>query len=290
MLLSGVLLLISSPTLFLIKPYLDSTSIPAILLSVILFLFGNWLIRIFPRVKIARNGLRCRGMYFFGLIKWSEMDTILELKNGVMALSIKRQGSPFLNGLFFEWLTGKALRQKDPVILFTPEFFAGNKTIPQEIIANTPATNGANAYLNTKINGIGFINPSRFSIQNSSNEVLITIPGKKNILEVVIFVPMALLWSYFAGYMIYFFVLINLGAILALFQGSWESKTYSTFAIIDIFTLLFISFVLLWIWFVITTTIRHMAGKELIEINSQMLTITRQTFKWKKVTNFHLTQ
>lgn len=210
------------------------------------------------------------------------MDNMIEMKNGVMALSINRKGSPLINGLFFEWITGKVLKQKHPVILFTPEFFNVNKAIPKDIIANTSPTCGANAYLNEKINGVGFINPSRFSIQSSGDEILITIPGKKNILEVVFFIPMALLWGYFAGYAIYLFVLINYIAFIAQSQGPLESNVYSTLAIIDGFALLFIAFILLWIWIVISSTIRHMAGKELIGVDSRALSITRQTFMWKK--------
>jgi hypothetical protein len=285
MLFAGALLFISVPSMFYVKPYVNFNSVPSIFLSALLFLFGYWLNRIFPAVRIAKNGIRCKHMYFYGLIKWSEMDNMIDLKNGVMGLSIKRQGSPFLNGLFFEWLTGKALRQRYPLLLFTPEFFA-DKKVPQEIIANTPESSGINAYLKEKITGVVFINPSRFSIQDVDNGVLITIPGKKNILEAIFFVPMALLWSYFAGYMIYFFALINFGVILAFFQDTWDSKIYITFAIMDIFTFLFISFVVLWIWVVLESTIRHMTGKEIIETNGQALTITKQILWRRKSSEF----
>jgi hypothetical protein len=285
-LISGAILFVSMPTWFYRKPYVNFNPVPSIFLAILLFVLGYWLTCIFPAIKITDTGIRCKRMYFYKSVKWSEMENMVEFKNGTMALTIKRKGWPLLNGLFFEWLTSRALRIKDPLILFVPEFFGSDKTIPQEIIANTPATSGVNAYLSEKINGIGFINPSRFSIRDSDKGVLITIPGKKNILEVVFFVPMAMLWSYFVGYMIYIFALINLGGILALFQNAWDSRTYFIFAIMDIFTFLFISFILLWIWVVIASTTRHMAGKEVIDVSGQSLTITKQIFKWKRQSKF----
>ena len=285
-LISGAILFVSMPTWFYRKPYVNFNPVPSIFLAILLFVLGYWLTCIFPTIQFTQTGIRCKRMYFYKSVKWSDMDNMVEFKNGTMVLSIKRKGWPLLNGLFFEWLTGKALRQKFPVILFTPEFFGSDKTIAQEFIANTPASSGVNAYLNKKIKGSGFINPSRFSIQDSEKGVLITIHGKKNILEVLFLVPMALLWSYFAGYAVYVFALINYGAVLALIQSAWDSRTYFIFAIMDIFTFLFIGFILLWIWVVIASTTRHMAGKEVIDVSGQSLTITKQIFKWKRQSKF----
>jgi hypothetical protein len=285
MLFSGVLLFISTPSIFYVKPYVTFNSIPLISLSVLLFLFGNWLSWIFPAVKVTRNGLRCKHMFFYGSVKWSEMDTVLEFKNGVTALSINRKGLPLLNGLFFEWLTGKALRQKVPMILFTPEFFGGDKTIPQEIIANTPPTSRVSAYLSGKINGTGFINPSRFSIQESNNGLLITIPGKKNFLE-ILFIPFTLYLSYFEGYAFYLFGLVNFGVIVSLFQTSWDSRTLTFFIFFDVLSFLFIGFLLFWIFYAFTSTIRHMTGKEIVNLNGQSLTITKQIYRWKRLSTY----
>jgi hypothetical protein len=282
MLFSGVLLFVSAPSLFLLKPYLTFNSVPGIILSVLLFLFGNWLNSIFPMAKVTHKGIRCKRMFFSRLVMWSEMDTIRELKNGVMALSINRNGLPPLNGLFFEWLTGKALRQNAPMILFTPEFFGSEKAIPQEIIANTPVTNRVNEYLSSKINGTGFINPSRFSVQESDGETMITIPGRKNFLAAIIFIPMALLWSYFAAYGIYIFALANFGAILGIFQGAWDTKIFRIFVIFDAFMFFFLGFMVFWVWGVFASIARDMVGKEIIETTGQSLIITRQIFKWKR--------
>lgn len=285
-LVSFAILFITMPPTLYQKPNVSLNSVPSIILAVLLFAFGYWLTCIFPTIKFTQTGIRCKRMYFYKSVKWSDMDNMVEFKNGTMVLSINRKGWPLLNGLFFEWLTGKALRQKFPVILFSPEFFGSDKTIVQEFIANTPASSGVNAYLNKKIKGSGFINPSRFSIQDSKKGVLITIPGKKNILEVLFLVPMALLWIYFAGYAAYVFALINYGAVLALIQSTWDSKIYLRFAIMDAFALLFIGFILFWIWGVFSSTIRHMAGREIIEANGQTLIITKQIFKWRKRNEF----
>ena len=287
MLLSGAFLLVSSPSLFLVKPYLDLKTIPLLILLLLTFLVGNWLCGIFPSIKVAHNGLRCKRMYFYKLIKWSDIDAITELKNGTMSLSIKRQGSPLLNGYFFEWFTAKWLRQNKPVVLFTPEFFGNDNGIPQAIIANTPPTCNASMFLKEKINGTGFINPSRFSIQTLDIHTLIIIPGKKSILEVVFFLPIVLLWSYFEAYAIYYFALFNGAVVLSLFQQApWDSRTLRFFIIFDTIAFLIIGFIFLWVWFSLSSIARHMTGKEIIEANRQVLSITNQIFWWKKRREF----
>ena len=284
-LVSFAILLVSMPPKLYQKPNVGLYSVPSIILAILVFVFGYWLTCIFPTIKITDKGIQCKRMYFYISLKWREMDNMIELKNGMMALTIKRKGWSLLNGLFFEWLTSKALRQKHPVILFTPEFFGGDKTIPQQIIANTPAESGVNAYLNEKIKGTGFINPSRFSIQDSDNSLLITIPGKKNIFE-ILFLPIALYLSYIGGYSLYLFGLVNFYFTLSLSQASWDSRTLIFFIIMDIISFLFICFLLFWIFYVFASTLRHMAGNEIVGLNGQSLTITKQIFGWKRMRTY----
>jgi hypothetical protein len=139
--------------------------------------------------------------------------------------------------------------------------------------------------LSEKINGIGFINPSRFSIQESDNGLAITIPGKKNIFE-ILFLPFAFYLGYIEGYSLYLFGLVNVYFILSLSQTSWDSRTLIFFIIMDIISFLFICFLLFLIFYVFALTIRHMTGKEIIETNGQALTITKQVLWRRKSSEF----
>jgi len=83
--------------------------------------FGIFFSGMFPAVRLAKDGLQ--HIYFSGLIqkkiKWEEIEKLVELDWGIVAIVINRPGLPFLNGLYMNNLYGKIVRIRTPVILFS---------------------------------------------------------------------------------------------------------------------------------------------------------------------------
>lgn len=85
------------------------------------FLFGVFFSGMFPSVQLAQDGLKYS--YFSGLIrkkiKWEEIEKLVELDWGVVAVVIDRPGLSILNGLYLNNLYGKIVRLRVPIILLS---------------------------------------------------------------------------------------------------------------------------------------------------------------------------
>jgi len=111
----------------------STTSIP-------FFVFGFLLISVFPEVRLSQEGLRYRVLLFYGMVRWNEFYNLVEMKNGVILLSVNRKGLFFFNGLLVQRFIGYILRHEYPVILLAPGLEQRERML-EEIMANSPAKN-----------------------------------------------------------------------------------------------------------------------------------------------------
>jgi hypothetical protein len=99
-------------------------SIIGILIVVISVLVLLATVQMFPGIQIKEDGLKYVSFGLIGILHlfalkvyWSEIKEVIYLKGGIIALSVVKSGSPFVNGLFFNQLYGYLFKIKNPIIL-----------------------------------------------------------------------------------------------------------------------------------------------------------------------------
>ncbi|SRR6266508_1955651 len=135
-----VLFLFSAKLIFLGKFELPSDfeqQISFYLPAIPLLVLGLYLTTVFPWIRLSQEGLRYRGLFFNGTVRWAEFNNIVELKNGIILLSISRKGFFPFRGLIFQRFTGILLRYEYPAILLAPGLEQREQVLA-EIMAKSP--------------------------------------------------------------------------------------------------------------------------------------------------------
>lgn len=83
------------------------------------FIFGFLFLSIFPDVRLSSDGIRYRVWLAYGVVKWNEIENLVELNNGVIVISIQRKGFSVFRRLFFQRIVGYFIRHEYPVILLS---------------------------------------------------------------------------------------------------------------------------------------------------------------------------
>jgi hypothetical protein len=85
-------------------------------------IIGSFFVSAFPRIGITKDGIEFHSYLIFrSRVKWSEVNSILELPRGFKAITIVRSGSPLFNGLYSNKIYGDIVNSKLPVILISPQ-------------------------------------------------------------------------------------------------------------------------------------------------------------------------
>lgn len=91
-----------------------------VLLMSPIWLLGMLLLSMFPQIRLTNEGLKYRVIRRQRLIRWREIEKLIELRNGVTAITISRTGSHLLNGLYFNSICGFMIRHEKPVVFLAP--------------------------------------------------------------------------------------------------------------------------------------------------------------------------
>jgi hypothetical protein len=117
-----------------------SLIIPLFILSSItvpFFIFGFLFLSIFPDVRLSADGIRYRVWLSHNVVKWNEIENLIELNNGIIVVSIRRKGLAILRGLFFQRIIGYFIHHEYPVILLS-RGLEHRKSIVIEIMNSCP--------------------------------------------------------------------------------------------------------------------------------------------------------
>jgi hypothetical protein len=75
----------------------------------------------FPDIRLVKSGLKYRFYGLIsGLIRWNEIERLVNLPGGHVAVVIARKGIPLLNGLFVNKLYGRVFRYDYPILIMSP--------------------------------------------------------------------------------------------------------------------------------------------------------------------------
>lgn len=84
-------------------------------------IIGSFFVSAFPKIGLGKDGIEtCTYLVFRSRIKWSEIDSILELPKGYKAITIARPGLSLINGLYSKKIFGDIVKSKLPVLLISP--------------------------------------------------------------------------------------------------------------------------------------------------------------------------
>jgi len=129
--------------------------------------------------------------------------------------------------------------------------------------------------------------PHRHTTQNLSDGVQIVLPSKKNMLWIIWLGIWLLIWGYITGGIGYilFLSLRIIGANLVR-SPSAEFSDYTPILFTSFFIILFLLLLLVMGIPAIYSFLWRIAGKEVFRATSHSLTIARQIFSWKKVSEY----
>jgi hypothetical protein len=120
--------------------------------AILLFFFGIYLASIYPGILLTRGGLHYLGfMFYYGLLRWNEIDDLIELKNGTILILITPKRYFLFKGMLFQRLTGLLLGYKKPVLLIAPGFKLRDQII-EKILADGLVKKVRNTYKDEKMN------------------------------------------------------------------------------------------------------------------------------------------
>jgi hypothetical protein len=102
----------------------------------IYLVMGLLLLSVFPEIRLTPDGLKYRVVAIYGLIKWSEIESVEQIKYEMIRIAIKRDGLSYFNGLFFQRIIGWYMRHEYPVLLLSPGL-EGRDEIVQEILLHS---------------------------------------------------------------------------------------------------------------------------------------------------------
>jgi hypothetical protein len=127
----------------------------------------------------------------------------------------------------------------------------------------------------------------RHKTQNLSDGLQVVLPSKKNALWTLWLGICLFMWGYITGSIGYilFLSLRIIGVNLVRNQSAVFSD-YVSIIFVSIFTFAFLLLFLVMGLPAIYSFLWHIAGKEILRITSDSLTLTRQIFNWKKVRKY----
>ncbi len=97
---------------------------------------GLLLFSVFPEIRLTSEGLKYRVVAIYGLIKWSEIESVEQIKSEVIRIAIKRDGFSFLNGLYLQRIVGWYMHHEYPLLLLSPGL-EGRDELVQEILTHS---------------------------------------------------------------------------------------------------------------------------------------------------------
>lgn len=129
--------------------------------------------------------------------------------------------------------------------------------------------------------------PHRHTTQNLSDGVQVVLPSKKNVLWTIWVGVWLLIWGYMTGGIGYilFLSLRIIGVNLARNQSA-EFSDYMPILFASFFIILFLLLLLVMGIPAIYSFLWHVAGKEILRVTSDSLTVARQIFSWRKVSEY----
>lgn len=86
---------------------------------VVLLVTGLLLLSVFPEIRLTPEGLKYRVGPIHSLIKWSEIESVSQMKFDVIRIAIKRDGFVLFNGLLFQRFIGSYMRHEYPLLLLS---------------------------------------------------------------------------------------------------------------------------------------------------------------------------
>ena len=129
--------------------------------------------------------------------------------------------------------------------------------------------------------------PHRHTTQYLDDGVQVVLPSKKNMLWIIWLGVWLLMWSYITGGIGYilFLSLRIVGINLARNQSA-EFSDYTPILFTSFFIILFLLLLLVMGIPAIYSFLWHVTGKEILRVTSDSMTIVRQIFGWKKVSQY----
>jgi hypothetical protein len=114
-------------------------------------LISTIMVGMFPDIKVEDRGIRYRLFYIYTmLIKWEEMEDILFLRNGFIALGISRPGVSLFNGLYLNKLYSHIIKYDQPILFLSPGLEKKEEILQEIIEKSHPRIIELNKYPNGK--------------------------------------------------------------------------------------------------------------------------------------------
>lgn len=119
----------------------------------------------------------------------------------------------------------------------------------------------------------------RHKIQLLDSGIQIILPSKKNIFNIIGYILFLIMWGYISGAIIYILMVITKIAI-------WAGDISAAFNIFSIFITLLLILLLSFGSLVISSFFRHIFGKEVVKVSSQVMSISFQIFGLEKISKY----
>jgi hypothetical protein len=104
----------------------------------ILLIFGLLFLNVFPDIRLTPDGVKYRvgPIPIYGLIEWSEIESVVQMKYEIIRIAIKRKGFFGFNRLFFQGYIGMFLHHEYPLLLLSPGLERRDEIV-QEILTHS---------------------------------------------------------------------------------------------------------------------------------------------------------
>lgn len=108
------------------------TDFPVLVIAALL------LLNVFPEIRLTPEGLKYHvwPLPIFGLIRWSEVESVVQVRFEFIRIAINRDGVSFFNGLLFQRIIGWYMRHEFPLIFLSPGL-QSREEIVQEILRHS---------------------------------------------------------------------------------------------------------------------------------------------------------
>ena len=81
---------------------------------------GIFLLSIFPEVRMITDGIKYRPFLSPRLVYWNEIESLIQLKNKVVAVNFRKKGNCILNGTCFHRLHSMLIQGDDFMLFLAP--------------------------------------------------------------------------------------------------------------------------------------------------------------------------
>ena len=108
------------------------TDFPVLLIAALL------LLNIFPEIRLTPEGLKYHvgPLPIYGLVQWSEIDSVAQVRFEIIRIAIKRDGISLLNGLLFQRIIGWYMRHEFPLLFLSPGLQGRDEILHQILLHN----------------------------------------------------------------------------------------------------------------------------------------------------------